>query len=97
VTCDPPGTWFAGQAVTVLIPVVADKAGTYENRATVTSTGWQAGPAKAAVLVTAETPGIPFTITKRGPATARIGDVFNFDIWVFFMSRSTNVIITDGE
>jgi hypothetical protein len=92
-----PDFWNSGDTVTILIPVVANTPGVYENSATVTSAGWQAGPAKATVSVTAETPGIPFTITKHGPATARIGDVFKFDIVVVFLSRSTNAIITDGE
>ncbi len=97
ITCPLGGTWLTGQTATIAVPVRAVQAGSLTNRAEVTdANGNKAGPATATVDVTSQGPGLLFTISKRGPGAARVGDVLTFDIWVAFLSEVRGATVTDG-
>ncbi|KAF6262366.1 hypothetical protein COO60DRAFT_1636040 [Scenedesmus sp. NREL 46B-D3] len=91
-------TWAAADRVEIMVPVIAGStaAGSIMNVAVATDDRNRTAQDDHPVAVIPVPVGLPFTITKNGPAQPVLaGQAFSYSIVVVFLGQATGVKVTD--
>ncbi|WIA18464.1 hypothetical protein OEZ85_009921 [Tetradesmus obliquus] len=95
-SCSLGADWTKGDLVEIIMPVVATAgaSGNVVNRAVVTDGNLTKLP-ESPVIILPDTTGAPFTITKTGPSSVKVGEAFDYNLVVTFLGSATGVVVSD--